>query len=135
MNVQLIPETVLLFVVLIGQSCLTLATPGTVAHQAPPSTGFSRQEYGQPFPSPGDLPNSGMEPASPALAGGFSRSTEEAQYLTETFQKDLHGLQCVAGDAGHREHMCGTQQDSGPDSHSWLFLDTEPPEHTSMGPR
>ena len=41
----------------------------TVAHQAPPSMGFSRQEYwsGLPFPSPGDLPDPGMEPRSPAL--------------------------------------------------------------------
>ena len=41
----------------------------TVAHQAPPSMGFSRQEYwsGVPFPSPGDLPNSGIEPRPPAL--------------------------------------------------------------------
>ena len=45
------------------------ATPWTVAHQAPPSMAFSRQEYwsGLPFPSPGDLPNPGMEPGSPAL--------------------------------------------------------------------
>ena len=43
--------------------------PWTVAHQAPPSMGFSRQEYwsGLPFPSPGDLPNSGIKPRSPAL--------------------------------------------------------------------
>ena len=39
------------------------------AHQAPPSMEFSRQEYwsGLPFPSPGDLPDSGIEPRSPAL--------------------------------------------------------------------
>ena len=45
------------------------ATPGTVAHQAPLSMGFSRQEYwsGVPFPSPGDLPVLGTELASPAL--------------------------------------------------------------------
>ena len=43
--------------------------PWTVAHQAPPSMGFSRQEYwsGLPFPSSGDLPNPGTEPGSPAL--------------------------------------------------------------------
>ena len=48
-------------------------TPWTVAHQAPLSMGFSRQEYwsGLPFPSSGDLPDPGMEPTSPALAGGF----------------------------------------------------------------
>ena len=45
------------------------ATPWTVALQAPPSMGFSRQEYwsGLPFPSPGGLPDPGIEPRSPAL--------------------------------------------------------------------
>ena len=55
--------------------CLSLGhvwlfgTPWTVAHKAPPSMGFSRQEYwsGLPFPFPGDLPNSGIEPRSPVL--------------------------------------------------------------------
>ena len=44
-------------------------TPWTVAYLAPPSMGFSRQEYwnGLPFPSPGDLPNLGIEPRSPAF--------------------------------------------------------------------
>ena len=45
----------------------------TVAYQAPQSMGFSRQEYWSrlPFPSPGDLPNPGIEPISPILAGQF----------------------------------------------------------------
>ena len=49
--------------------CLTLATPWTVACQAPLSMGFSRQEHwsGLPFPSPGDLPDPGIEHGSPAL--------------------------------------------------------------------
>ena len=44
-------------------------TPWTVAHQAPPSMGFSKQEYwsGLPFPSPGDLPDPGIKPGSPAF--------------------------------------------------------------------
>ena len=44
-------------------------TPWTVAYQAPPSMGFSRQEYwsGVPFPSPGDLPKPGIKPSSPAF--------------------------------------------------------------------
>ena len=48
------------------------ATPWTVAHQAPLSLGFSRQEYwnGLPFPPPGNLPDSGIELESPALAEG-----------------------------------------------------------------
>ena len=51
-------------------SCVWLfATPWTVAYYAPPSVGFSRQEYcsGLPFPSPGDLPNPGIESRSPTL--------------------------------------------------------------------
>ena len=51
-------------------SCVRLfVTPWTVAHQAPLTLEFSRQEYwsGLPFPSPGDLPNPGIEPESPAL--------------------------------------------------------------------
>ena len=45
------------------------ATPWTVAHHAPLSMGFSRQEYwsGLPFPSPEDLPYPGIKPRSPAL--------------------------------------------------------------------
>ena len=49
------------------------ASPWTVACQAPPSIGFSRQEYwsGLSFPSPGDLPDPGIEPGSPALHANF----------------------------------------------------------------
>ena len=52
------------------------AMPWTVAHQAPLSMGFSRQEFwsGLPFPSPGDLPDPGIKPtslASSALVGRF----------------------------------------------------------------
>ena len=55
--------------VLVTQSCPTLYDPWTVAHQAPLSMGFSRQEYwsGLPFPPPWDLPDPGIEPRSPAL--------------------------------------------------------------------
>ena len=58
-------------------SCVQLSvTPWTIAHQAPLSMGFSRQEYwsGLPCPPPVDLPNPGIEPTSfmfLALAGGF----------------------------------------------------------------
>ena len=53
----------------VAQSCPTLCTPWTVAHQAPPSIGFSRQGYwsGLPLPSPGDLPDPGIKPRSPTL--------------------------------------------------------------------
>ena len=51
----------------------SFATPCTAALRAPLSMGFSRQEYWSrlPFPSPGDLPDPGIEPVSPALAGRF----------------------------------------------------------------
>ena len=58
-------------------SCVQpFATLWTIAHQAPLSMGFPRQEYwsGLPFPLPRDLSNPGIEPmslVSPALAGGF----------------------------------------------------------------
>ena len=68
-------------------SCVQLfVTPWTIARQAPLSMGFSRHEYwnGLPFPSPGDLPDPGIKPASltsPALAGRFftTSATWEAE--------------------------------------------------------
>ena len=53
--------------VLVAQSCLSILQP--CGCQAPLSMEFSRQEYwsGLPFPSPGDLPNPGIEPRTPAL--------------------------------------------------------------------
>ena len=68
-------------------------TPWTVAHQAPPSMEFSRQEYwsGLPFPSPGDLPNSGIEPGSPALQADTLWLRGETKVQTTTlFLRDLY---------------------------------------------
>ena len=69
--------------VLVAQLCPTLVTPQTVAHQAPQSMKFSRQEYwsGLPFPSPGDLPGPGIKPRSPALQADSlpSEPTKEAE--------------------------------------------------------
>jgi len=67
------------------QLCPTLCNPMNVAHQAPLSKGFSRQEYwtGLPCPPPGDFPDPGIQPVSlvsSALAGGFF-TTWEAQFL------------------------------------------------------
>ena len=60
----------------VAQSCPTVCDPWTVAHQASLSMEFFRQEYwsGLPFPSPGDLPDPGIEPVSPSspvLPGGL----------------------------------------------------------------
>ena len=82
-----------------AQLCLTV-TPWTVAHQASLSTEFSRQEYwsGWPFPSPGDLPDSGIEPValeSPALAGRFFTTEPPGKpepLLTEIFKRQIHHL-------------------------------------------
>ena len=58
---------------LVIQRVQHFATPWTAARQASLPMGFSRQEYwsGFAFPPPGDLPEPGIGPASPALAGGF----------------------------------------------------------------
>ena len=60
-------------------------TPWTVAYQASPSMGFSRQEYwsGLPFPSPGDFPDSGIKPGSPALEADTLTSETPGTILTE----------------------------------------------------
>ena len=71
---QLVTVKWLVVAVLVRQSCLILCvTAWTTAHQAPLSMWFPRQEYwsGLPLPSPGDLPDPGNEPTSPALAGWF----------------------------------------------------------------
>ena len=72
---------------LVVKLCPTLTTPWTVAHQAPLSMGFSRQEYwsGLPFPSPGDPSHTGIEPGSPALQADSLptelRGNVECQFL------------------------------------------------------
>ena len=61
----------------VAQSCPTLCDPMDCGpHQASPSMEFSRHEYwsGLPFPSPGDLPDPGIEPGSPALQADASPS-------------------------------------------------------------
>ena len=67
-------------------------TPWAVAHKAPLSMEFSRQENwsGLPFPFPGDLPDPGIEPkslVSPALAGRFSTTEPPGKSLVLTSQK------------------------------------------------
>ena len=67
------------------------STPWTVAYQAPPSMGFSRQEYwsGVPFPSPGDLPNPGIEPRSPALQADALPSEPPGKPNVHEFEQTL----------------------------------------------
>ena len=74
--------------VLVTQSCL-LVTPWTVAHHAPLSMEFSRQEYWSwlPFPSPGDLPDPGIEPGSPALKADSLPTEPPGKTLPFSFSK------------------------------------------------
>ena len=60
----------------------SFVNPWTVARQAPLCMGFQRQEYwsGLPFPSPGDLPDPGIEPTSPALVGEFFTTEPPGKY-------------------------------------------------------
>ena len=114
-----------------------LVTPWTVAHQAPLSIGFSRQEYwsGLPFPSPGDLPDPGIEPASPALAGGF--------FTTEPPWKPLREMGVVLNDPRNARPSLGAApsvlvQQAGP-GENWTqspalplqFLISHPPPSPS----
>ena len=74
----------------VAQSCLTLWNLWTVAHQAPLSVEFFRQEYwsGLPFPAVGDLPNPRIEPASlgsPALTGRFFTTVPPGKPLYYTW--------------------------------------------------
>ena len=90
---------------LVAQSRLTPAMPWTVAHQAPLSMRFRRQEYwsGLPFPSPEDLPNPGLEPGSSALQVDYlpcplpssiimymQHNYVETMYTLHVYGVDLH---------------------------------------------
>ena len=72
----------------VAQSCQTLCNPWTVAYQAPLSMGFSRQECwsGLPFPSPGDLPDPGIKPRSPALRADALPSEPPGKHCIVMFQ-------------------------------------------------
>ena len=64
----------------------------TVAHQAPLSMGFPRQEYcnGLPFPSPGDLPDPGIELTSPAFPGKFSTTETHGKPIVCYIQQYIY---------------------------------------------
>ena len=78
------------------------ATPWTVAYQAPPSLGFFRQEYwsGLPFPSPGDLPNPGIEPGSPLLQADALPSEPPGKSAVKEVYKERTLIPWVLGAGG-----------------------------------
>ena len=108
-------------------SCMRLlATPWTVARQAPQSMGFSKQEYwsGLPFPPPGDLLHPGIQSWSPALAEGFfttsttwSNHSSSVQFSCSVVSDSLwlHGLQharppCPSPTPGVHPNSCPLSQ-------------------------
>ena len=79
------------------------ATPRTVTYEALPSMGFSRQKYwnGLPFPSPGDLPNSGIEPTShslqaDALPSELPRKPKKRQIIQKLKKKKIQNYKILS---------------------------------------
>ena len=111
-------------------SCVQLfATPRTVACQAPLSMGFSRQEYWiwLLYPSPGDLPSSGIEPTSlisPALAGGFftTSTSWEVQWL-RIHGSPLGGMGWILG-WGTKIPSCHAEQPANNNNKKTAFKST-----------
>ena len=100
--------------------------PWTVAYQAPPSMGFSRQEYwsGLPFPSPGDLPDPGIEPGPPAFQA--DALTSESPGKKNGLNKDIVNLLTVAW-------LCHESQVAVYSEHLWLFHSVSDSEFLDMG--
>ena len=85
----------------ISQLCSTV-TPWTAARQTPLPMGCSRQEYqsGLPFPSPGDHPDPGIEPMSPALAGAFFPTEPSGKHCLHVASAvTVHGLRSCGSPA------------------------------------
>ena len=85
------------------------ATPWTVACQAPPSMGFFRQECwsGLPFPSPGDLPDPGIEPGSPALRAVVYRLSHHGS-LHKAYTTCLLGIASILSNSGDNYELAFT---------------------------
>jgi len=84
-------------------------TPWRVAHQASPSMGFPRQEYWSrlPFPSPWNLPNSGTEPISPALAGEFFTTEPPGKPLGRDIFTFICLRRCISHGLARKICQCG----------------------------
>ena len=110
------------------QLCLTICNPMDHSRQAPLSVGFSRREYwsGLPFPPAGRLPNPGIEPASPALAGRFftTNATWEALSTSPCRPNAFGSGRCVWAEGA-----------SGPSDSRLHPLSTRLWSHCSPGPR
>ena len=93
---------------LIAKSCLILVTPWTLACQTRLSMGFPRQEYwhGLPFPSLRDLPDSGIEPTSLALAGDSLPLSHQGSTLEKLYRSE------ISPDRFDQQHILGNQTKS-----------------------
>ena len=107
------------------------ATPWTVAHQAPPPMGFSRQEYwsGLTFPSPGDLPDPGIESRSPTLpADALTSEPPEKPQSPKNSHQIKHNLQLPGCDYFLNGQFWQPTKGSRMDSYPWpeLYENLEP---------
>ena len=113
-------------------------TPWTAAHQAPPSMGFSRQECwsGLPFPSPGDLPDPGIEPRSPVLQADALLSEPPGKPLVGPWSNGISILRTIDSSAcslslwaqrkGYAKTSCCLQTRKS--SHPKMHLHSHPPD-------
>ena len=90
----------------------TLATPWTVACQAPVSLGLPEQEYWSelPFPSPGDLPDPGIETASPALAGRFFTTEPPGKPIVRAGKPQILDIVLIPGECSTLAVLTSSQQ-------------------------
>ena len=127
------------------QSCLTLVNLRTIAHQAPLSMEFSRQEYwsGLPFPPPGDLPDPGTEPTSltsPTFEGRFFTTSAPREALkygwqgTKTPQSPTATSEAFETQAGTRTCPLHTPTPEGWASHPSHPSSSSPRHSTTLTP-
>ena len=99
----------------VANFCPALWDPMNCSPQAPLSTGFSRQEYWSelPFPSPGDLPDPGTEPATPALAGEFFTTESSGKPIWKKKKNYLFAVLGLRGSTWDLVPWPGKSQDTG----------------------
>ena len=104
---------------LVAQSCLKLCNPRTVVCQTSLSMGLPKQEYwsGLPFPSPGDLPDPGIEPGSPALQA----DSKEILSLKRTSLKFFCATAWPRYPLGDKEHWPEDGSLNSKPSCSWTY--------------
>ena len=110
------------------------ATPWTIAYQAPPSMVFSKQEYwsGLPFPSPGDLPNPGIEPGSPTLQPDTLPSEPPGKWIKSL--RHPYKRKCGHAVTGAGKTTWGRSKKTWPPTSHWGRSHSQPCWHLDLGP-